>query len=47
MFSRTLRDIYSKCRGIDIDFIRVDGSVFSMIFPILDWWGLWVDQWVG
>ena len=46
MFGRTLRDIYSKCRGIDVDFVRVDYSVFSLIFLILDRWGLWVDRWV-
>ena len=46
MFGRTLRDIYSKCRGIDVDFVRMDDAVFSLIFLILDRWGLWVDRWV-
>ena len=46
MFGRTLCDIYSKCRGVDVDFVRVDDSVFLMIFLILDRWGLWVDRWV-
>ena len=46
MFRRTLRDIYSECRGVDFDFVRMDDSVFSLIFLILDWWGLWVDRWV-
>ena len=43
MFGRTLRDIYSKCRSIDVDFIRMDGLMFLLIFLILDLWGLWVD----
>ena len=46
MFGRTLRDIYSKCRGIDVDFICMDGLMFAMIFFILNRWGLWVDRWV-
>ena len=44
VFSRTLRDIYSKCRGIDVDFIRVDGLMFSLIFGSGFRWGLWVDR---
>ena len=47
VLGRTLRDIYSKCRGIDVDFVRMDDSMFSLIFLILDRWGLWVDRWVG
>ena len=46
MFGRTLRDIYSKCRGIDVDFVHVDDSMFWLIFLILDRWGLLVDRWV-
>ena len=46
MFGGTLRDIYSKCQGIDVDFVRMDDSMFSLIFLILDRWGLWVDRWV-
>ena len=40
VFGRTLRDIYSKRRGIDVDFVRMDYSMFSLIFLILDRWGL-------
>ena len=46
MFARTLCDIYSKCRGIDVDLVRMDYSMFSLILLILDRWGLWVDRWV-
>ena len=46
VFSRTLRDIYSKCRCMNVDFVRMDGSMFPLIFLILDRWGLWVDRWV-
>ena len=46
MFGRTLRDIYSKCRGIDVNFVRMDYSMFLLIFLILDRWGLLVDRWV-
>ena len=42
MFGRTLRDIYSKCRSIDVDFIRMDGSMFLLIFLILDRWVFWL-----
>ena len=42
VFGRTLRDIYSKCRGIDVDFVRVDDchelaffTFFSLLFFII------------
>ena len=44
VFCRTLRDIYSKCWGIDVDFVRVDDSMFSLIFGLGIRWGPWVDR---
>ena len=36
VFSRTLCDIYSKCRGVDVDFVHVDSPMFTLIF------GFWI-----
>ena len=44
VFCRTLRDIYSECRGIDVDFVHVDDSMFSLILGFRFRWGPWVDQ---
>ena len=44
VFCRTLRDIYSKCRGIDVNFFRMDNSMFSLIFVFRIRWGPLVDQ---
>ena len=44
VFCRTLRDIYGKCRGIDVDFIRMDNPMFALIFGLrIRRWGPWVD----
>ena len=39
VFCRTLHDIYSKCQGIDVDFVRMDSPMFMLIFGFRIRWG--------